>query len=144
MKPPSTKPYLIRSIYEWCSECGYTPLLSVKANHEMDIPTDFIKNGEIIFNIHPDAVHNLVIGNDIISFSARFDGIAKEIVFHTEAVSGIFAREVNQGISFPETQLDKEQIQPETESDDKADNKSSQSNTTKHNKKDKVKLRLIK
>ncbi len=144
MKLPSTKPYLIRSIYEWCNECEYTPLLSVKASHEIDIPTDFIKNGEIIFNIHPDAVHNLVIGNDIISFSARFNGVAQEIIFQTESVNGIYAREVNQGIAFPETHLSEEQVQPDTESDDVIDNETPQLDKTKQNKKDKVKLRLIK
>ena len=114
MKLLSTKPYLIRSIYEWCNDCGYTPLLSVKASLEMNFPANNIKNDEIIFNIGPGAVHNLVIGNDIISFSARFDGVAREITFPADAVKGIFAREVNQGIAFPEVQLDDEQMKMET------------------------------
>ncbi|MCP5245198.1 MAG: ClpXP protease specificity-enhancing factor [Burkholderiales bacterium] len=114
MKLPSTKPYLVRSIYEWCNECGYTPLLSVKATLEMNFPADIIKNDEIIFNIGLGAVHNLVIGNDIISFSARFNGVAREIIFPTDAVKGIFAREVNQGIAFPEVQLEAEQTKART------------------------------
>ncbi len=104
MNKPSTKPYLIRAIYEWCCECGYTPLLSVSVDAEMknmDLPKENIKNGEIIFNINPDAVRNLNIGNDIIIFSARFNGVVREIFFPIEAVNGIFAREINQGIAFP-------------------------------------------
>ncbi|MBX3639754.1 MAG: ClpXP protease specificity-enhancing factor [Nitrosomonas sp.] len=114
MNKPSTKPYLIRAIYEWCCECGYTPLLSVSVDAEMknmDLPRENIKNGEIIFNINPDAVRNLNIGNDIIIFSARFNGIAREIFCPTEAVNGIFAREINQGIAFPEITYQRDKAQ---------------------------------
>jgi len=143
MNLPSTKPYLIRAIYEWCNECGYTPLLSVKASQDMNVPADSINNGEIIFNIHPNAVHNLIIGNDIISFSARFEGIARDIVFPTEKAKGIFAREVNQGLAFPETYSENEQIREETNNDKKA-TESHQLDAAKQSKKDKAKLRLIK
>ena len=105
MNQPSTKPYLIRAIYEWCCECGFTPLLSVKVDAEMkeaNLPEENIKDGEIIFNIKHNAVRNLNISNDIITFSARFNGVAREITLSTEAVNGIFAREINQGISFPD------------------------------------------
>lgn len=104
---PSTKPYLIRAIYEWCCECGYTPLLSVKVSPEMNnIPAESHKNGQIIFNIDHSAVHNLVIGNDIISFSARFNGTAREVLFPSDNVKGIFAKEVNQGLAFPDDDQD--------------------------------------
>ncbi len=142
MKLPSTKPYLIRSIYEWCSECGYTPLLSVGVSPEMDMPADSVKNDEIIFNIDHGAVHNLVIGNDIISFSARFGGVAKEIVFPTDAVKGIFAKEVNQGIAFSEVQHDMTPPQKKAESDDKAGLPPTKNKIT--GKKAKTKLRLVK
>ncbi|MCP5246321.1 MAG: ClpXP protease specificity-enhancing factor [Burkholderiales bacterium] len=143
MKLPSTKPYLIRSIYEWCNECGYTPLLSVKAIPQVDFLADKIQNGEIIFNIHDSAVHNLVIGNDIISFSARFGGVAREVVFPTEAVKGIFAREVNQGIAFPENDAGSRSYIPEkSEIDDK--NKLPKSGKPKSDKKSKASLRLVK
>ncbi|PTN08868.1 ClpXP protease specificity-enhancing factor [Nitrosomonas aestuarii] len=142
MKLPSTKPYLIRSIYEWCNECGYTPLLSVKVSPEMSIPADSVKNDEIIFNIDHGAVHNLVIGNDIISFSARFGGVAKEIIFPTDAVKGIFAKEVNQGIAFSEVQHDMTQQQKKTERDDKAGLSAAKNKAA--GKKSKTKLRLVK
>ncbi|MCB1984478.1 MAG: ClpXP protease specificity-enhancing factor [Burkholderiales bacterium] len=142
MKLPSTKPYLIRSIYEWCIECGYTPLLSVQATPEMNWPEDNIKNEEIIFNVGPSAVHNLVIGNDIITFSARFGGIAKEIIFPTDAVKGIFAREVNQGIAFPEVQLGAEQIK--TRTIDETQDKQPKPERTTVRKKGNTNLRIVK
>lgn len=143
MKLPSTKPYLIRSIYEWCNECGYTPLLSVKAITEVDFLVDKIQNGEIIFNIHDSAVHNLVIGNDIISFSARFGGVAREVIFPIEAVKGIFAREVNQGIAFSENEENaKNKMSKKSETD--AESKLTKSDRTKPEKKGKASLRLVK
>ncbi len=142
MKLPSTKPYLIRSIYEWCCECGYTPLLSIKINPEMNLPVEYVKNNEIIFNIDHGAVHNLVIGNDIISFSARFNGVAKEISFSVDAVIGIFAREVNQGISFPVLQHETNRLHENIEYDDKTASPKS-AKKSQHNK-SKTKLRLVK
>jgi stringent starvation protein B len=142
MKLPSTKPYLVRSIYEWCNECGYTPLLSVKVNPDIDLPSDTEKNGEIIFNIAPSAVNNLVIGNDIITFSARFSGIAKEIIFPTDAVKGIFAREVNQGIAFPEVQPDAIQFQKKIRSN--GEDEQPKTKKTTRGKKSNAKLRLVK
>ncbi len=143
MNLPSTKPYLIRAIYEWCSDCGYTPLVSVKVNNEMNLPSNSISNGEIIFNIHPNAVHNLVIGNDIISFSARFEGIAREIDFPTDSVKGIFAREVNQGLAFPETFVENEKVHQKTNNDNKTED-SVRLDKEKQTRKDKTTLRLIK
>ncbi|SES90857.1 stringent starvation protein B [Nitrosomonas marina] len=144
MKLPSTKPYLIRAIYEWCNECGYTPLLSVKAIPQADFPADKIQNGEIIFNIHDSAVHNLIIGNDIISFSARFGGVAKQIAFPTEAVNGIFAREVNQGVSFPENDLTGEKEVTDKLNANKKNKLVKSSDQTKPDKKGRANLHLVK
>ncbi len=96
----STKPYLLRSIYEWCIDSGYTPFVTVVANSELDIPMDSMNSGELVFNIGQNAVQDLMIANDIISFYARFNGVSKKIVLPIESVKGIFAKEVNQGIAF--------------------------------------------
>lgn len=143
MKHPSTKPYLIRAIYEWCCECGYTPLLIVKVDsaNENNFPSENIKDGEIIFNVNQNAVRNLNIGNDIISFSARFNGVSREISFSNEAVSGVFAREINQGIAFPEVTTEKEEILKKERSDE---NVVSKIEKVGHRKKGKASLRLIK
>ena len=99
-KERSTRPYLIRAIYEWCSDSGLTPYLSVKVNAQTRVPMEFVKNGEIVLNIGPDATHRLTIGDDIVQFSARFGGVSRECSIPVEAVIGVFARENSQGLFF--------------------------------------------
>ena len=101
MKELSTKSYLIRAIYEWCSDSSYTPYLSVKVDAETRVPSEFVQNGEITLNISHDAAHHLTLGNDVIQFSARFNSISREISIPVNAVQGIFAKETSQGILFP-------------------------------------------
>ncbi|MBI1989280.1 MAG: ClpXP protease specificity-enhancing factor [Betaproteobacteria bacterium] len=100
-KERSTKPYLIRAIYEWCSDSGLTPYLSVKVDARTRVPMEFVKNGEIVLNISPDAAHRLTIGEDTIQFAARFSGVSRECSVPVTAVIGIFARENSQGLVFP-------------------------------------------
>ncbi|MGZ8201627.1 MAG: ClpXP protease specificity-enhancing factor [Burkholderiales bacterium] len=101
MPEKSTKPYLIRAIHEWCSDCNYTPYLSVKVDANTRVPTEYVKNGEIVLNLSYDATHRLTIGNDAIQFSARFNGVSRECSVPVEAVLGIFARENGQGLFVP-------------------------------------------
>ncbi|MCH9639677.1 MAG: ClpXP protease specificity-enhancing factor [Betaproteobacteria bacterium] len=102
MNMNSTKPYLLRSIYDWCLDSGFTPFITVTANQDLGLPVESAKNGEIIFNIGQNAVQNLVIDNDIIYFEARFNGVSRKIELPMEVVKGIFAKEVKQGIAFQE------------------------------------------
>jgi stringent starvation protein B len=125
MKALSTKPYLIRAIYEWCSDNGYTPYLSVKVDAQTRVPNEFVKNGEIILNIRDDAVHHLTLGNDLIQFSARFDGVSREISVPVDSVQGIFAKETAQGVLFPPEEADP--AKPEADIEDKNKPLSSQS-----------------
>ena len=101
MAEKSTKPYLIRAIHEWCSDSNLTPYLSVKIDANTRVPTEYAKNGEIVLNVGYDATHRLTIGNDLIQFSARFNGVSCECSVPVEAVLGIFARENGQGLFFP-------------------------------------------
>ena len=101
MRELSTKPYLIRAIYEWCSDCGYTPYISVKVDDNTRVPDEYIKNGEIILNISHDAAHHLTLGNEVIQFSARFAGVSREISIPMTTVQGIFAKETARGMLFP-------------------------------------------
>jgi stringent starvation protein B len=97
---PSTKPYLIRAIYEWCVDGGMTPHLAVKVDDQTRVPMAYVKNGEIVLNIGVEAVHNLHLGNDFISCSGRFGGVAHELLIPVGGVIGIFARENGQGMAF--------------------------------------------
>ncbi len=97
---PSTKPYLIRAIYEWCVDGGMTPHLAVQVDAHTDVPSAFVKDGQIILNIGPEAVRNLHIGNDAITFGGRFNGVSHDLYVPVAAVIGIYARENGQGLAF--------------------------------------------
>ena len=101
MNTVSTKPYLVRAIYEWCSDCGHTPCVSVKVDENTKVPQEFVKNGDIVLNVSQAATRNLTIDNDRIQFSARFSGASREVSVPIEAVTAIFARENGQGMMFP-------------------------------------------
>ena len=96
----STKPYVVRAIWEWCADNGYTAYLAVQVDENTRVPAEFVKNGEIILNISSDATHKLTIGNDLIQFAARFSGVSRECSIPMAAVRGVFARENGEGIFF--------------------------------------------
>jgi stringent starvation protein B len=100
VKELSTKPYLIRAIYDWCSDSALTPYVVVKVDALTKVPMEFVKNGEIVLNLSADATHKLTLGNDLIQFSARFSGASREVSIPIEAVGGIFAKENGQGLFF--------------------------------------------
>lgn len=95
-----TTPYLIRAIYEWCCDCGHSPFIAVDVDSSTRVPSEFVRNGEIVLNLSPDATRNLKIDNDFIRFSARFNGVSQEVSVPIGRVKGIFARESGQGLAF--------------------------------------------
>jgi stringent starvation protein B len=95
-----TKPYLLRALYEWCVDNGYTPHLAVRVDAEARVPAEYVRNGEITFNIAPVAVHKLQMGNDRVEFSARFAGVARQISVPVAAVFALYARETGHGMTF--------------------------------------------
>ena len=96
----STKPYLIRALYEWCADSGYTPQLLVAVDGRTRVPAGFVKDGQIVLNISAGATRNLTLDNDWIQFSSRFGGISHEISIPVDRVMAIFARENGQGLHF--------------------------------------------
>ncbi|MDP2254082.1 MAG: ClpXP protease specificity-enhancing factor [Thiobacillus sp.] len=96
----STKPYLIRALYQWCADAGYTPQLLVSVDNHTRVPQAFVKDGQIVMNISAGATRNLKLDNDWIQFSARFGGISHEISIPVDRVAAIFARENGQGLHF--------------------------------------------
>ena len=95
-----TKPYLLRSLYEWCVDNGYTPHVAVKVDSKTQVPSEYVKNGEITLNVSPSAVHKLQLGNELIEFSARFAGVARQIAVPIANVYAIYARETGHGMTF--------------------------------------------
>jgi stringent starvation protein B len=100
VKDASTTPYLIRAIWEWCVDNGFTPYIAVKVDAATRVPMEYVRNGEIVLNISPDATRNLKIGNELIQFSARFNGVSREVSVPVATVGGIFAKENGQGLAF--------------------------------------------
>ncbi len=98
---PSTRPYLIRALHEWCSDNGFSPYIAVQVDASVRVPMEFVKNGEIVLNVGVDATSSLRLGNDFIEFKARFGGVAREIVVPISHVVAIYARENGQGMAFP-------------------------------------------
>jgi stringent starvation protein B len=100
MSEQSAKPYLVRALYEWCVEQGYTPYLAVRVNSKTKVPVEHVKNGEIILNVSPIATHKLTMDNEWTLFNARFNGVTQEIAVPFAAVVGIFAKETGYGMGF--------------------------------------------
>ena len=97
----STRPYLIRALYEWCTDNGLTPYVAVQVDETVQVPREYVKNNEIVLNISFDATSSLKLGNDFIEFKARFAGSAREIIVPISRVIAIYARENGQGMAFP-------------------------------------------
>lgn len=100
MSGTSTKPYLLRALYEWCCDNSYTPYIAVWVDENTTVPRQYVKNNEIVLNIGPSASHNLQIDNQWLSFSARFAGVAHEVWVPVGNVLSLFSRETGQGMGF--------------------------------------------
>ncbi|HJW81663.1 MAG TPA: ClpXP protease specificity-enhancing factor [Acidiferrobacterales bacterium] len=98
----STRPYLIRALHEWALDSGFTPQIAVDATVPgVQVPHAFVKDGQIVLNVHPQSVHQLELGNETISFFARFGGKSEPVVVPVLAVLAVYARENGRGIQFP-------------------------------------------
>jgi stringent starvation protein B len=97
----STRPYLVRALHEWCTDNGLTPYIAVLVDDTVQVPREYVNNGEIVLNISFDATSNLQLGNEFVVFKARFGGVAREISVPVGRVIAIYARENGQGMAFP-------------------------------------------
>jgi stringent starvation protein B len=101
MQEISTKPYLLRALYEWCTDNGFTPHIAVRVDAATRVPRQFVRNDEIVLNISFEATSQLQMGNEWIEFSARFSGKSHKIEVQVTNVLAIYARENGQGMAFP-------------------------------------------
>jgi len=101
LESTSTRPYLIRALYDWCTDNGLTPYVAVLVDDTVQVPREYVKNGEIVLNISFDATSSLKLGNEFIEFKARFAGTARDIMVPISRVIAIYARENGQGMAFP-------------------------------------------
>jgi stringent starvation protein B len=102
MAEQSAKPYLVRALFEWCNDCGYTPYVTVGVREGVQVPLEYVKDGEIVLNVSPLATNRLMIGNEVLEFQARFGGVARDVRVPMEAIRAIYARETGQGMAFEE------------------------------------------
>jgi stringent starvation protein B len=103
MRAKSKRPYLIRALNEWILDSDLTPYLMVDVRgEEIRVPSEYVSGGKIVLNISPSAVRDLVLGDDAISFSARFGGRPHSVYVPVSQVLAIYARETSEGMMFEE------------------------------------------
>lgn len=100
MPEVSTKPYLVRAIFDWCTDAGFTPYIAVAVDETVRVPAEFVSNGEIVLNVSALATSRLLIDNEAVSFQARFGGVPREVYVPMAQVIAIYARENGQGMAF--------------------------------------------
>ena len=98
---PSVRPYLIRALYEWCTDSGLTPLMALYVDENVQVPREYVKNNEIVLNISFEATRDLKIGNQYVEFKTRFGGVTHAVMAPVGCVTAVYARENGQGMSFP-------------------------------------------
>jgi stringent starvation protein B len=122
LKMTPNRPYLLRAFYEWIVDNNLTPYLVVDATMEgVKVPTQHVQNGQIVLNINPSAVGNLLLGNDAVTFSARFGGSPFALYIPQRSVLAIYARENGAGTMFTPEEDDDEMLDDELYAVDLAD-----------------------
>ena len=109
----SSKPYLLRALYEWILDNDNTPYILVDTSSEQVlIPDGIASDGKVVLNLAPAAVQHLEMTNDQVSFSARFNGVAEDLVVPMASLLAIYARENGEGMMFPAEEADAEDARP--------------------------------
>ncbi|EKE01141.1 MAG: hypothetical protein ACD_21C00204G0001 [uncultured bacterium] len=113
----SSKPYLIRAIYEWINDNNLTPYITVDAYIPGTIvPKEYVEDGRIVLDISPESTSGLVISNNTLEFKARFGGVSRNLYIPIAAVMIIYAQENNQGMAFPPEEFDQESFEEDEQS----------------------------
>lgn len=103
----SSKPYILRALYEWIVDNECTPYMLVAAELPgVQVPEDFVEDGQVVLNLAPSAVRALVMNNEVISFEARFSGVPHQILVPLQAIMALYARENGQGMYFEPEQVE--------------------------------------
>ncbi len=114
----STRPYLIRALYEWIEDNGMTPHILVDAESPgVEVPKQHVHDGRIVLNVNHSAVRDLRLGNQWIEFNARFGGVARSLQIPVAAVMAIYARENGQGMAFGDEKSEDDETSPPTQPD---------------------------
>ena len=116
-KASPKRPYLLRAYYDWLVDNSFTPYLVVDATYlGVNVPVEYVKDGQIVLNLSANATGNLQLTNDFIQFNARFKGVSRELYIPIGAALAIYARENGDGVMFePEEVYDELNPEPDTE-----------------------------
>ncbi len=116
-KASPKRPYLLRAYYDWLVDNNFTPYLVVDATYlGVNVPVEYVKDGQIVLNLSANATGNLQLTNDFIQFNARFKGVSRELYIPMGAALAIYARENGDGVMFePEEVYDELNSEPDTE-----------------------------
>ncbi|WP_118776688.1 ClpXP protease specificity-enhancing factor [Haemophilus haemolyticus] len=116
-KASPKRPYLLRAYYDWLVDNSFTPYLVVDATYlGVNVPVEYVKDGQIVLNLSANATGNLQLTNDFIQFNARFKGVSRELYIPMGAALAIYARENGDGVMFePEEVYDELNSDPDTE-----------------------------
>ena len=116
-KASPKRPYLLRAYYDWLVDNSFTPYLVVDATYlGVNVPVEYVKDGQIVLNLSANATGNLQLANDFIQFNARFKGVSRELYIPMGAALAIYARENGDGVMFePEEVYDELNSEPDTE-----------------------------
>ena len=149
-KSTPKRPYLLRAYYDWLLDNSYTPYLVVDATYYgVDVPQEYVKDGQIVLNLSANATGNLALTNDFIQFNARFRGVAQDIYIPMGAALAIYARENGDGVMFePKPFYDEQESAITAEQPlsfaEAVDKPKTESKTEKNNKKSASHLRIVK
>ena len=116
-KSSPKRPYLLRAYYDWLVDNSFTPYLVVDATYlGVNVPVEYVKDGQIVLNLSANATGNLQLTNDFIQFNARFKGVSRELYIPMGAALAIYARENGDAVMFePEEVYDELNSEPDTE-----------------------------
>lgn len=113
-----SQPYLLRALNEWIVDNGMTPQLLVDTQHPgLEVPKSILGENKLVLNISANAVRDLLIDNEFVSFVARFSGVSHGVLVPIDAVLAIYTRENGQGMMFPESSVSNSSQQPPPKQD---------------------------
>ncbi|WP_018607061.1 ClpXP protease specificity-enhancing factor [Uliginosibacterium gangwonense] len=95
-----TKPYLVRAIYDWCVDNGFTPYIAVSVDANTRVPLQYVRDKQIVLNVAPYATQQLEISNEALTCQARFGGVAQLLYVPLQNIMAIYARENGRGMAF--------------------------------------------
>ncbi|HKT71455.1 MAG TPA: ClpXP protease specificity-enhancing factor [Steroidobacteraceae bacterium] len=117
---PPKRPYLLRAMHQWMTDCGHTPHVIVDAERPgAEVPRAYVKDGKIVLNLSAHATQRLKLSNDEVEFDARFAGVVHHVRIPIGAVMGIYARETGEGMVFSEQDLGPEPPSRPTPAEDR-------------------------